>query len=162
MLFRSKKGLVLCSGTVIPSLFPFMVISELIVSSGVGISISRFLRRPMRAIFGVSEAGAATFLLGAVCGFPIGAVTSVSMYDQGVISKDELEHIMIFCNNPGSAFVISVVGTSLFGNKMLGLLLYGSVILSSVLVGIIGRFFFPKHKPRTAAVTLSEPSKNTI
>ena len=155
-----KKGLVLCSSTVIPSLFPFMVISELIVSSGIGVSISRILRRPMRAIFGVGEAGAAAFLLGTVCGFPIGAVTAASMHDKGIISKDDLEHFLIFCNNPGSAFVISAVGASLFGNKKLGLLLYVSVILSSVTVGMVGRFFLPKSKPDSTVVILSTPSKD--
>ena len=155
-----KKGLVLCSGTVIPSLFPFMVISELIVSSGIGISVSRFLRRPMRVIFGVSEAGAAAFLLGTVCGFPIGAATAASMQDKGIISKEELEHYLIFCNNPGSAFVISAVGASLFGNKSIGLLLYVSIILSSVAVGAIGRFFMPKHESHTATVMLFAPQKN--
>jgi hypothetical protein len=39
-----KKGLRLCSDTVIPSLFPFMVISELIISSGAGVKISKLLR----------------------------------------------------------------------------------------------------------------------
>ena len=34
-----KKGLSLCASSVIPSLFPFMVISEIIVSSGVGVRI---------------------------------------------------------------------------------------------------------------------------
>lgn len=155
-----KKGLILCSGTVIPSLFPFMVISELIVSSGIGIRISRFFRRPMRALFGVSEAGAAAFLLGTVCGFPIGAVTAASMQDKGIISKDELEHFLIFCNNPGSAFVISAVGASLFGNEKLGLLLYFSVILSSVAVGAVGRLFFRKNKKSGVAVTLSVPSRD--
>ncbi len=155
-----KKGLVLCSATVIPSLFPFMVISELIVSSGIGISVSRLVRRPMKAVFGVGEAGAAAFLLGTVCGFPIGAATAASMHDKGIISKDELEHFLIFCNNPGSAFVISAVGASLFGSKKLGLLLYVSVILSSVIVGATGRLFLPKSKKSNATVILSTPSRD--
>ena len=155
-----KKGLILCSGTVIPSLFPFMVISELVVSSGIGLGISRVLRKPMRIIFGVSEAGAAAFLLGTVCGFPIGAATAASMHDKGIISKEELEHFLIFCNNPGSAFVISAVGSSLFGNKTLGLLLYISVILSSVIVGFAGRWLLPRYKSSNVAVTLYIPQKN--
>ena len=155
-----KKGLVLCSGTIIPALFPFMVMSELIVSSGIGLSVSRILKKPMRVIFGVSEAGAAAFLLGTVCGFPIGAATAASMHDKGIITKDELEHFLIFCNNPGSAFVISAVGVSLFGNKTLGLLLYISVILSSVIVGFAGRWLLPRYKSSNVAVTLYIPQKN--
>ena len=136
-----KKGLVLCSRAVIPALFPFMVISEIIVLSGTGLAISRPFARPMRRLFGVSEAGACAYILGLVCGFPIGAKTAVSMYDQGIITKRELERLMTFCNNPGSAFVISAVGVALLGNKMVGVALYLSLILSSLAVGIVGKYF---------------------
>lgn len=137
-----KKGLRLCAATVIPALFPFMIISELIVSSGIGIRVSKIFSKPMRLIFGVGESGAAVYILGAVCGFPIGARTAASMYDRGDISARELEHILTFSNNPGSAFVISAVGASLLGNKKLGILLYACVILSSLTVGAFGKLFF--------------------
>ena len=135
-----KKGLRRCAATVIPSLFPFMVISELIVSSGIGLRISRAFAKPMRWLFGVGEAGAAAYLLGLVCGFPIGAKTAVSMYDRGIVSRSELERLLTFCNNPGSAFVISAVGVSLLGNKKVGIALYACVILSSLTVGIVGKY----------------------
>ncbi len=136
-----KKGLALCASSVIPSLFPFMVISEIIVSSGIGVWVSRLFARPMRYLFGVSEAGAAAYILGAVCGFPIGAKTAVSMYDKGIMTKAELERLLTFCNNPGSAFVISAIGASLLGNQKAGILLYICVILSSLSVGFFGKFF---------------------
>ncbi len=137
-----KKGLVLCSATVIPSLFPFMVISELIVTSGIGVRISKIFARPMRALFGISESGTAAYILGALCGFPIGARTAVAMYDREMITKNELERLLTFCNNPGSAFVISAVGVSLFGNKLVGILIYTCIILSSLIVGFLGKIFF--------------------
>ena len=157
-----KKGLILCSRAVIPALFPFMVISELIVSSGVGLAISRFLARPMRWLFGVSEAGACAYILGLVCGFPIGAKTAVSMYDQGCITKTELERLMTFCNNPGSAFVISAVGVALLGNKHLGIALYLSVILSSMLVGVVGKYFLGYKKENAPRKSLIIPRDFSI
>ncbi len=141
-----KKGLRLCSATVIPSLFPFMVISELIVSSGIGVRISKLFAKPMLSIFGVNEAGAAAYLLGLVCGFPIGAKTAVALYDQGTMTKKELERLLTFCNNPGSAFVISAVGVSLLGNKKIGIALYLCVIFSSIIVGIVGKYFLGYKK----------------
>ncbi len=150
-----KKGLVLCSAAVIPALFPFMVISELIVASGLGVRLSSFLARPMRRIFGVSEAGAAVYLLGALCGFPIGAKTAASMYDKGIIGKDELERLMIFSNNPGSAFVISAVGTALLGNKKLGILLYACVIVSSLVTGFSSKLFSKKNTYRSRPLVIS-------
>lgn len=150
-----KKGLGLCARAVIPSLFPFMIISELIVSSGIGIKLSKMFAKPMRALFGVSEAGAAAYFLGILCGFPIGAKTAVAMLDRGVISKRESERILSFCNNPGSAFVISAVGVSLLGSKELGVILYVCVILSSIIVGAVGKIFFGKSEINTEKFAIS-------
>lgn len=137
-----KKGLELCARTVIPSLFPFMVISELMVSSGVGRRAISLFSKPMHALFGVSENGAYAAILGAVCGFPIGTAVLCAMRDKGSITERELSRVMTFCNNPGSAFVISAVGVSLFGSRRLGITLYICVLLSAVTVGVVGRFFF--------------------
>lgn len=145
-----KKGLKLCASTVIPSLFPFMVISELIVSSGIGLRMASFLAAPMRRFFGVSEAGACAYLLGTLCGFPIGAKSAVGMYDRGEISKEELVRLMTFCNNPGSAFIISAVGVSLFGSQITGIALYACVIISSLVVGIGIRIIFGPVKDSVA------------
>ena len=144
-----KNGLKLCANTVIPSLFPFMVVSSLLVSSGVGIRLCRPLSLPARLIFGVGEGGACAFLLGAICGFPVGTVVACSMYDKGLTSKKETERALTFCNNPGSAFVISAVGASLFGSVRVGGILYACVIISAVITGVIMRLFH-KIDDRTA------------
>jgi sporulation integral membrane protein YlbJ len=141
-----NKGLKLCAENVIPSLFPFMVISELIVRSGIGVRLSRVLSHPIKMLFGVGEASACAYILGVLCGFPIGAKTAVSMYDSGMMTKRELERTMTFCNNPGSAFVISAVGSSLLGNKSLGILIFCCVMLSSVIVGIMSRIFMSRKE----------------
>ena len=158
-----KKGLKLCVTSVIPSLFPFMVISELIVKNSLSYKIGRILRYPMRVLFRVSEAGGCAFLLGTLCGFPIGAKSAVSMYDSGVIGKGELERLLCFCNNPGSAFIISAVGISLFGNRRIGILLYVCIILSSIILGIFTNVFFNKteKEPLRGAYVIT-PSKDSI
>lgn len=138
-----KNGLKLCAATVIPSLFPFMVVSSLLVSSGVGMRLCRPLSLPTRLIFGVGEGGACAALLGAICGFPIGAKVACSMYDKGMMSKKETERVLTFCNNPSSAFVISAVGISIFGSFRIGVVLYACVILSAVVTGVLMR---PFHK----------------
>ena len=135
------KGLKLCATTVIPSLFPFMVISELLVGSGVGESLGRLFARPMRWLFGLSGAGGCAVFLGSLCGFPIGAKTAVSLYDKNIISKVEVEHLLTFSNNPSSAFLISAVGISLFSNRKLGVLMYATVLICGFAVGIVSRFF---------------------
>lgn len=137
-----KNGLGLCAKNVIPSLFPFMVLSELIVAFGAGDMISSVIGRPVGKIFGISGKGSTAFILGAVCGFPTGARTAVRLYDSGAISKRDCELLLTFTNNPSSAFVINSVGVSLYSNHRLGILLWCFTLLSSMITGIIIRFLF--------------------
>ena len=136
-----SDGLRVCASVVIPSIFPLMVLSEMIVSL-IGSSISSsFIQRPFRKLFGINGSGAVAMILGYMCGFPIGAKCSASLYRRGAISKKEYERLLCFCNVPGPAFLISTVGFSTFGNKSFGIALYCTTVISSVIFGIITRLF---------------------
>lgn len=132
-----ERGMKLCVVSVIPSLFPFMVASELIVSSGAAEYIGRFLKRPFKRLFGVGGDGASAFLLGMVCGFPVGTRASLSLYKKNRISRGEFSRLICFSNVPSSAFVISAVGATLFGCRAFGIALYCITILSALIIGII-------------------------
>ena len=132
-----NRGMKLCVTTVIPSLFPLMVASELIVITGSARFLGRFLRAPADLLFGVSGEGASALLLGTGCGFPVGTRSAVSLYKRGEISFDELSRLVCFSNNPSSAFIISAVGTTLFGSREFGSALYFITILSSLIVGVL-------------------------
>ena len=140
------SGMKLCVTTVIPALFPFMVFSELFVSSGGARFVGKLVGYPFCKLFGISREGSSAVILGFLCGFPIGAKSASSLYEGGRISREELEHICSFCNNPSSAFLISAVGASLFGSQFFGILLYLSHILSSLTVGVLGRPYFYSRK----------------
>ena len=157
-----KIGLKLCVETVIPSLFPFMVVSSLMVSSGVGTRICRPLIYPSRLLLGISECSACAALLGNACGLPVGAKVLCKMYDEGKISKRELEGVLALSNNPGSGFVISAVGISLFGSVKIGIILYVSLILSALIVGMISRFSIRDSKAKItgSSIVLKTDSKN--
>ena len=120
-----------------------MVFSEFLISSGLGHRIGGFLGFPLRLLLGVSEGGCCTLLLGWLFGFPVGAKATVSLYDAGVLTRKETEHLLAVCNVPGIGFVVGTVGLLLFHDRNFGLLLYGSAILSAVLFSIFLRLFFP-------------------
>ena len=155
-----SRGLRLCATTLIPSLFPFMVISELIVSSGAVSLLGKALRAPMRLLFGVSGEGGCAVLLGALCGFPIGAKAAVAVYDSGRMSKKELERVLTFSNNPSAAFMISAVGASLFGDRTLGFTLYGATLVSAATVRIgMNIASSKKVSPKEALPQITEPPR---
>ena len=78
-----KGGLSLCLSTVIPSLFPFMIISALITVGGYASDIGRFFEKPLRLIFGTSPCASCAAALGFLCGYPVGALSASEMLDSG-------------------------------------------------------------------------------
>ena len=151
-----KDGLSVCVSTLIPALFPFMVISDIFVRSGGADTLGALCRAPMRVLFGVSGAGAVAVVLGALCGFPIGARCAVSLFDAGKITKDECERLIAISSSPSSAFLISAVGITLFGSRALGRALYIATLASSLIVGVALNLISKRKKEPTQ--TLSTPS----
>ncbi len=152
------SGLVLCARTVIPSLFPFMVISELVVSSGLSELAGKYLNRPLGFIFGISGVSSSAVLLGALCGFPIGSRTAVALFDNGLIDKKETARLLSFCNNPSSAFLISAVGTSLYARREVGVMLYSVTLINALIIGIAQRIFTPRRRANMNHISKNSPS----
>ncbi|MBR7185862.1 MAG: hypothetical protein IKD37_09715 [Clostridia bacterium] len=134
-----RRGLRLCAQTVIPSLFPCMVLAEILIASGFGEWLGRLLARPMQKVFGISGASSSAVLLGALCGFPIGTRAALALYKRGSIDRGELEHLLTFCNNTSIAFTVSAVGNSLYGSQAFGVGLCCIQLFCALLIGILGR-----------------------
>lgn len=115
-----KKALIICATSVIPSLFIFMVFSEIIVTL---ISENNKRKLPIKYII---------FILGSLCGFPVGATVCKKFYESGLINKYDAERLIPFCNNASPAFVIGAVGTTMLNSKMLGLIVYLAEVLASL------------------------------
>lgn len=137
-----RNGISLCITTVIPSVFPFMVISSMITELGAERELGSVFSLPSRILFGTSKAAACAVFLGTVCGYPTGAISAASMCDSGELSRSEAERLLTFINVPSAAFVIGAVGENMLGSKKLGGAIYLSVLLSAVLSGVMGRLFF--------------------
>lgn len=136
----AKSGLTLCFNVILPSLFPFFVLSSLVVDLGLAAQLGRAMERFMRPLFRVSGSCAAALALGFIGGYPVGAQTALQLYQQGLCSKSEAERLLAFCNNSGPAFILGVVGAGIFGDGRVGLLLYLTHTLASLLVGLLFRF----------------------
>lgn len=128
----AANGLLLWYSSVVPALFPFMVLSSLIVSGG-GLSV---LMAPFRLIFGpllgLSDAGCYVLISGLVCGFPMGAKTCADFLLTGQISRQEGRLLMAICNHPSPMFVLGYFYSFFAGKLPLPLLLlavYGPAVL---------------------------------
>ena len=131
ILSCARESLVLCFTTVIPSLFPFMVLSSLFVSSYTNDSF-KFASFMSNRLFGIRKAANAAFMCGLICGYPIGAKCTCELYKAKKISASEAESLIAYSNNSGPLFVIGAVGTGIFGSVKTGIFLYCVQLMSAL------------------------------
>lgn len=136
-----KNGLTLWATSVVPSLFPFFVATELLLHTTLIPFLGRILNKIMRPLFNISGCGAFGFIMGLISGYPVGAKIASEFRTKNICSKTECERLLSFTNNSGPLFIIGTVGISMFGNTLIGLLLLITHILASICVGIIFRFW---------------------
>lgn len=146
----AQDGLTLCFNVIVPSLFPFFVLASLVVDLGLAAYLGRAMEGLMRPLFRVSGSCAAAVALGFIGGYPVGARTALQLYQQGLCTKTEAERLLAFCNNSGPAFILGVVGAGVFGDGRVGLLLYLTHALASVIVGLLFRFYGGTQRSKAA------------
>ena len=135
----AARALTLCAGTVIPSLFPFLVISSLLIALGFGEWLAPHFSGLMTPLFRLPGQASGPLLLGLVGGYPIGAQSAAELYQQGLLTKDEAERLLTFCNNSNPIFLISVLGSGVFGSVRAGVWLWLIHLLSALLTGLLFR-----------------------
>lgn len=147
-----REGLKLCGNVILPSLFPFFVLSSLVVELGMSRYLGRLLEPVMAPLFRVNGNCASALALGFIGGYPVGARTAIQIYENGQCSRTEAERMLAFCNNSGPAFILGVVGAGVFGSGAAGLLLCLTHLLASLAVGVLFRFYKSGEEPRTGRV----------
>ena len=135
----AREGLSLCFGSVLPSLFPFFVLSSLLVSSGAAEAFGHALEPVMRPLFYLRGAGAGALSLGLMGGYPVGARTVAELYRAGRLSRPEAERLLGFCNNAGPGFILGICGGTVLQSARAGAYLYLVHAASAVLTGVLLR-----------------------
>lgn len=154
-----KKGVALCRDVLLPSLLPFLIVSELFLSSGAGEVLGDLTGKLTKRLFGISGIGATALFGGMLCGVPVGAVCATALYKNGEISQNELSRLLSLSALPSAPFLITVVGGGILGNTRLGVWLYLSVLLATTIVGMIEEKIFPlKNMPSEKIVPQIPPS----
>lgn len=156
-LTAAKNGLTLWATCVVPSLFPFFVITNLLSHTKVVSFTGKLLDKFMRPLFNVPGIGGFVFVMGLISGYPVGAKVVSDFRQEDLVTKDEGERMLAFTNNSGPLFIISSVGISLFGDTTTGLLLLCTHVLACITVGIIlGKFSKKSDEEFRAKIIFSQ------
>lgn len=136
-----SDGLKLCAVSIIPSLFPFIVLSDYLIRSRSVELFGRFLEPVTKAVFSLPGSAGCAVIMSIVGGYPVGAGMIAKLLENGNISQNQAKRMMLFCVNAGPAFVIGTVGTVMLSNRKAGIILYLSMTVSALAMGVCLRFF---------------------
>lgn len=127
-------GIDLCLKTVIPSLFPFFVLSLLLLNSLNDSNL--ILLKPLGRLCCIPP-GSEGILVGAFLGgYPVGAQNIAYSFRNGMLSRNTAERMLAFCSNAGPAFIFGIT-SALFPNKWMPWALWTIHILSAIGVSMI-------------------------
>lgn len=156
-----REGLELCLKTVIPSLFPFFLLSNLLTSAFAGGKIP--LLRPLAFLCGVPAGGESLLITGFLGGYPVGAQAVASVFRSGQLSKDEAERMLAFCNNAGPAFLFGMAA-AMFPQKGMVFILWLIHILGALFTAVLipTKDMHPVTLSEAKSVTISEAMYSAI
>ncbi len=124
---------------IVPSVFPYLIISEYIASSDIMNLPEKILGKYLAVPLGINRCSIRCVICSFICGYPSGAICASTLYKNKKISLEEAEHLICFTNNAGPLFLISAVGTGLLGSAKNGFAMYVIQLMSAFIYGIISR-----------------------
>lgn len=133
-----KYSLQMCYASVIPSLFPFFILSEFIMSVVAGLNIS---------------GTAISFLSGLITGFPTGIKNVCTLYEKGTIDKSRATALLHCTANASPAYIVAFIGICIIKSRTAGIILLISQTVCAFAVALFfGCFKKGNHKCRYASV----------
>ncbi len=154
-MYGMGRGLDICAQTLIPSLFPFMVISGFVATSAVGGLLSRFLSPITCRWLRLPPCMGAVVLMSWIGGYPIAARMLSGLLSEGHITSEQAERCLKFCVNPSPSFAVLAVGVGLMGSATAGGIIYACHIFVGLLMG---GWYARKSKAATPSAQTALPN----
>ncbi|MFZ5643355.1 MAG: sporulation integral membrane protein YlbJ [Bacillota bacterium] len=126
---------------VFPSLLPFFIASELLMSFGLVNFIGVLMEPLMRPLFNVPGCGSFVMCIGYTSGYPIGAMVTARLRAQKQCTRVEAERLISFTNNSSPLFMIVAISVGMFGRPDLAVVIAGAHYLANLTLGLFMRFY---------------------
>lgn len=153
----AKAGLMLWFYTLLPSLLPFMILSNICIKTGLLDKLFEAPKKFWKKTFALSPSGAYALCMGIFCGYPMGAKITADLYAEHRISKQEASYLLTFACFPGPSFLSSYLCVGLFKNSHLifptYFILYSSGLLCSFLFRPKAGTYFPYFEKKKKEVS---------
>lgn len=135
--------------SIFPSLFPFFVISEILVNYGFIEFVGEMFKPLMHKLFKVNGASAYVFIMGMISGFPSSAKYIKELYNQNLIDAKEGTKILMFTHFSNPLFILGTISIIFLNNKQVGLPILFCHYISNIIIGLIFRNLWPNETKTT-------------
>ena len=159
-IYYTLSGAKLFFNAVFPSLFPFLVVINIIISYDGILIYSKLLGNIICKPLKLPKECSFALLVSVLCGYPLGARYACDLYDKKIIDSSTCERLLNIASNASPLFIIGSVGASMMSDAKIGYILLLSNILSCMFMGfVIPAKNFP-FKIKNTAVTFSKSEIN--
>ncbi len=141
LAISSYQALLLFACTVLPSLFPYFVITATISKLNLTNKLAEKLSPFSKKIFAVNGKVFFAFLISLLSGYPIGAKMVSDLKKNNLIDEKQSARASVLCSTSSPMFLISTVGMLMFNNTLFGFLLYLSHVFSVIIFSFIFSLF---------------------
>ncbi|MBQ8749141.1 MAG: hypothetical protein IJZ29_01545 [Clostridia bacterium] len=166
----ANEGIMLWANNLLPALFPFFILTKLLMEMDILEPATRFLSPVMKKIFNTSSNSSYLFVISILSGYPVGSKIVADAYLSGKINYTELHRLVTFTSVSGPLFIIGTVGINMLTNSYCGYFILISHILSAILNGVCYKNYTPKrlyeikieNSNKTTKSILTSSVKNAI
>lgn len=134
---------------IFPSLFPFFVLSELLIQYGFVEFLSELLKPIMNRVFKISSNTAFIFVMSIISGFPSNAKYTKALLDEGKITEHEATKILTFTHFSNPLFILGTISLVFLNNKEVGFLILICHYLTNIFIGLLFRNYHASPKENT-------------
>ena len=157
-----REGLVLCGGPLLLSLFPFLIVSTLLVRSGGGDLLGTLLRPAARLAGAKASCAGGVLLMGFTGGFAPAANAAAQAVRAGKLSPSEASNLLPACICSGPSFVVLTVGQGMLGSTGLGIRLFVVQAVAGLIAAAILCRFHPGTNVQSGQVQDSFQSVRSL
>ncbi|SDW46161.1 sporulation integral membrane protein YlbJ [Paenibacillus sp. CF384] len=160
-LSASIRGLSIWWEVLFPALFPFFVISELLLGLGIVHFFGKILDPLMRPLFRIPGIGGFVVTMGYASGYPVGARLTAQLWEQKLINRSEGERLVAFTTTSDPIFLIGAVSVGFFHNVALAPVLAAAHYGGGLIIGLLMRFHDRKAEATLPAAAGSTGGKSS-
>lgn len=126
-----------------PSMFPFFVLSEILINYGFVELISELFKPIFQKLFKTNSNASFVFIMSMLSGFPSNAKYTKELYLEGKLTDKEATKILMFSHFSNPLFILGTISVTFLNNKQLGIIVLISHYISNIIIGILFRNYNP-------------------